>query len=88
MAPLHISSPASLIEPRAPPSDPWSGKNSNNQIIVEAWGQGLNVGALVFITLVVLCNYRQNVLLHKLILLEVCYRQPSLPKDHLNMSPS
>lgn len=80
MAPLHTSSPASLIEPRAPPSDPWNGRNSNNQIIVEAWGQGLNVGALVFITLVVLCNYRQNVLLHKLILLEVCSSTAAITK--------
>ncbi|KAG9255685.1 uncharacterized protein F5Z01DRAFT_552465 [Emericellopsis atlantica] len=44
---------------------------TREQIIVEAWGQGFNVGALVFILLTVLCNYRRNVLLHKLILLEL-----------------
>ena len=53
------------------PSDPWVSKEERQQIIVEAWGQGLNVGSLVFITLIVLCNYRKNILLHKLILLEV-----------------
>lgn len=41
-------------------------------VIVEAWAQGLNVGALVFISLIVLCNYRRHITLHKLILLEVC----------------
>ena len=71
MAPSSISPTASIVEPRAP-KDPLTGNNTREEIIVEAWGQGLNVGALVFITLVVLCNYRGNVLLHKLILLEVC----------------
>ena len=69
--------PSSLVPSAAPPdlgarsTDPWTGTATREQIIVEAWGQGLNVGALVFIILVVLCNYRRNVLLHKLILVEV-----------------
>jgi hypothetical protein len=55
------------------PTDSWdsSGIRTREQTIVEAWGQGFNVGALVFILLTVLCNYRRNVLLHKLILLEL-----------------
>ena len=39
--------------------------------IVEAWAQGYNVGSLIILMLIVLCNYRKRVLLHKLILLEV-----------------
>lgn len=41
------------------------------QRIVEAWAQGCQVGALVFLIIITLCNYRRHVLLHKLILLEV-----------------
>lgn len=52
------------------PVEPLTGDDTRAQI-VEAWGQGFNVGALVIIILIVLCNYRKNVLLHKLILLEV-----------------
>jgi hypothetical protein len=56
---------------RRVPSEPWTGSSTREQIIVEAWGQGLNVGALIIIFLIVLCNYRAGVLLHKLILLEL-----------------
>ena len=38
---------------------------------LEAWAQGYNVGSLVVLILIVLCNYRSGILLHKLILLEV-----------------
>lgn len=42
------------------------------QYVVEAWAQGFNFGSLVILILLVLCNYRAGVFLHKLILLEVC----------------
>lgn len=45
--------------------------STREQIIIEAWGQGLNVGAVVILILLVLCNYRRKALLHKLILSEV-----------------
>lgn len=38
---------------------------------MEAWAQGYNVGSLVILILIVFCNYRSGILLHKLILLEV-----------------
>lgn len=38
---------------------------------LEAWASGYHVGSLVILVLLVLCNYRRHVLLHKLILLEV-----------------
>ena len=40
-------------------------------VILEAWGSGFNVGALVMLILLVFCNYKAGVLLHKLIALEV-----------------
>lgn len=39
--------------------------------ILEAWGEGFNLGALIILILLLFCNYRVGVLLHKLILLEV-----------------
>lgn len=39
--------------------------------ILEAWSEGLQVGALVILMLIVICNLRRHVILHKLILLEV-----------------
>lgn len=44
---------------------------ADQSVVVEAWAQGMHVGALLFIILIVLCNYRRRVLLHKLILSEV-----------------
>jgi hypothetical protein len=38
---------------------------------LEAWAQGYNVGSLVILILIVFCNYRSGIWLHKLILLEV-----------------
>ena len=41
------------------------------QDIIEAWSEGFHVGSLIILILIVICNYRRGVLLHKLILLEV-----------------
>ncbi|KAF5263114.1 hypothetical protein FOXYS1_6140, partial [Fusarium oxysporum] len=41
------------------------------QQVLEAWSQGFNVGAVIILLLLVLCNYRKNTLLHKLILGEL-----------------
>lgn len=38
---------------------------------IEAWAQGYYVGSLIILILIVFCNYRSGVWLHKLILLEV-----------------
>ena len=50
---------------------------------LEAWAQGYNVGSLIILILIVFCNYRSGILLHKLILLEVrrisTHNQPHLP---------
>ncbi|KAG9187402.1 hypothetical protein G6011_05273 [Alternaria panax] len=38
---------------------------------LEAWAQGFNVGSLIILILIVFCNYRSGIWLHKLILLEL-----------------
>jgi len=43
---------------------------------LEAWAQGYNVGSLVILILIVFCNYRPGIWLHKLILLEVYEADP------------
>jgi uncharacterized membrane protein YkvI len=45
--------------------------SSPNALILEAWGQGFMVGALIIMMCITLANMRRGVLLHKLILLEV-----------------
>ena len=44
---------------------------SRISVVVEAWTEGFNVGAIVILMLIVLCNFRKGVLLHKLIIIEV-----------------
>lgn len=45
-------------------------------LILEAWAQGYMVGALTIMISITMCNIRRGVLLHKLILLEVCTSHP------------
>ncbi|KAI8719779.1 Non-specific serine/threonine protein kinase [Fusarium sp. LHS14.1] len=53
------------------PTQPSPESSTREQMIVEAWAQGLNVGAIVILILLVLCNYRHKALLHKLVLSEL-----------------
>ncbi|CAM1501294.1 Fc.00g104560.m01.CDS01 [Cosmosporella sp. VM-42] len=71
MAPSSIRSMTRISLGARQQDDPTAENNSLEQVIVEAWGQGLNVGAIAMLILIVLCNYRRHVLLHKLILLEL-----------------
>lgn len=41
-------------------------------LILEAWAQGFMVGAIVIMICITLANLKRGVVLHKLILLEVC----------------
>jgi hypothetical protein len=54
-----------------PPGTPTRASMTLNAVILEAWVEGLQLGALVILMLIVICNLRRHVLLHKLILLEV-----------------
>ncbi|CAI6323383.1 unnamed protein product [Periconia digitata] len=44
---------------------------SRPDLTLEAWAQGFNVGSLIILILIVFCNYRGGIWLHKLILLEL-----------------
>ena len=50
----------------------WRKDATVNAFVIEAWGQGLMFGALMIMVCVTISNMRKGVLLHKLILLEVC----------------
>lgn len=63
--------PIVFFAPRAVAFKPDDDEYTREQAIVEGWAQGFNVGAIVLLILLLLCNYRKRVLLHKLILLEV-----------------
>jgi hypothetical protein len=41
-------------------------------LILEAWAQGFMVGAIIIMICITLANLKRSVVLHKLILLEVC----------------
>ncbi len=49
-----------------------NGRPTNSSgLVLEAWAQGLMVGALIIMSFITLANMRRGVLLHKLILIEV-----------------
>lgn len=50
-----------------------------NELILEAWAMGYLVGSLIIMAFITLANMRRGVLLHKLILLEVRFR--NAPKN-------
>lgn len=70
MAPSPLTSRAAATQVSGD-EDPTVANYSRSQVIIEAWAQGFNFGALIILVLFVLCNYRRGILLHKLILLEV-----------------
>ncbi len=82
MPPFWLSMP--MNNPRAVAIKPDDEDYTREQSIVEAWAQGFNVGAIILLILLLLCNYRKRVLLHKLILLEVCCCR--FPKEPIGLS--
>jgi len=70
MAPLHFTALAT----RSSSDVPTKASLSIDENDVEAWAEGFNVGALIILILIVFCNIKRGVWLHKLILLEVCIR--------------
>lgn len=49
----------------------WDKPQGSVNLALEAWSQGLVIGALIIMTGITTANMRHGVLLHKLILLEV-----------------
>jgi hypothetical protein len=49
----------------------WRDVNETEAYVVESWGEGFMLGALLIMAAITVANMRKKVLLHKLILLEV-----------------
>jgi hypothetical protein len=49
----------------------WRDGSSTGEIILESWSEGIMVGALVIMACISIAAMRKQVMLHKLILLEV-----------------
>lgn len=49
----------------------WRQEATQEQLVVESWGEGFMFGALLIMAFITIANMRRHVLLHKLILLEV-----------------
>lgn len=62
--------------------DDRSRPSSANGLILEAWSQGLMVGSLLIMAAVAVANMRKRILLHKLIVTEVCYLLIRHPVGH------
>lgn len=76
MAPLSIINLATLQKRNPEPATTRTSPPTRESLTIEggfleAWAQGYNVGSLVILILIVICNYRSGIWLHKLILLEV-----------------
>lgn len=73
MAPLRVPHlDSNGIYARADPSyGDWRSSHDKEAYIVEGWGEGFLVGALLIMALITIANMRKGVLLHKLILLEL-----------------
>jgi len=50
----------------------WRDVDDTEAYILEGWGEGFMLGALLIMAVITVANMRRGVLLHKLILLEVC----------------
>lgn len=59
----------------------WDKPQGSVNLALEAWSEGLVIGALIVMTGITTANMRQGVLLHKLILTEVS--QSTLPRTVL-----
>ena len=69
--PPHLSP---VLDPREQTADTPTTTRSSMTVdfdILESWSEGFQLGALIILMLIVICNMRRHVLLHKLILLEV-----------------
>jgi hypothetical protein len=67
---------------------PTAGDRPSNPdiLIVEAWGQGFMVGSLILMIAITVANMKSGVLLHKVIVAEVCLCPTlgrSMPSDPL-----
>lgn len=60
----------------------WRDDATPEAYITESWSEGFMVGALMIMACITVANMRKGVILHKLILLEVCCVCAFLPVSH------
>jgi hypothetical protein len=72
MAPTQIMTAHLVHRANQTLSGSWRKDATADAFILEAWSEGCMVGALMIMSCVTVANMRRGVLLHKLILLEVC----------------
>ncbi len=68
-----IPTPSRFIWPRADRDHDWRDGATTDGLILEAWSEGIVVGSLIIMACITIAAMRRKVLLHKLILLEVCF---------------
>jgi hypothetical protein len=51
----------------------WRDVNNTEAYIIEGWGEGFMLGALLIMAVITVANMRKGILLHKMILLEVYF---------------
>jgi hypothetical protein len=56
----------------SPSEDRITRPTNPDDLVLEAWGQGLMVGSLLVMAAVTFANMKKHILLHKLIFAEVC----------------
>lgn len=64
--------PHSLLRRLKGLEDPSQRPTSPDGLVLEAWAEGFMLGSLIIMTCITVANMRRGVLLHKLILIEVC----------------
>jgi hypothetical protein len=62
----------SLVRRNASFDGHWRDDATPEGYILESWSEGLMVGALMIMSCITVANMRKGVILHKLILFEVC----------------
>ena len=73
MAPTETITPHLVYRETERNFGSWRTRATDDAFILEAWSEGCMVGALMIMSCVTVANMRRGVLLHKLILLEVCH---------------
>jgi hypothetical protein len=69
---LNFEHPNSLVRRNASFDGHWRDNATPEGYIVESWSEGVMVGALMIMACITVANMRKGVILHKLILFEVC----------------
>ena len=73
---LNLEHLHSLVRRNASFDGHWRDGATPEGYILESWSEGFMAGALIIMACITVANMRKGVILHKLILLEVCCHRP------------